>query len=273
MKQKLVVLIFLFAIIVSNFSLVWAVNFYDGVRAGKGLYFLTYTSYYYADKRTDANADTLYSDYDYKKIEQIFRICYYTTDAMFTIVLPITKVTCGFFDQKASAVGDIIIGAGRFLPTKKIDILPSIFVKLPTGEYESAKAINVGTNQYDIRPTIFIYKGLGRFSIDASFRYFIRLENQSTGIRPGNEWHLQGLLGFAITERLKVGPSLNWMISEPQKKESKNIANTKRESVSAGFDIYFRIPPIGITVTWLSDVYAKNLTKGDFFQIKTCYKF
>jgi hypothetical protein len=167
----------------------------------------------------------------------------------------------------------IIHGIGHFLPFKKTDVLPALFVKLKNGEYPSGKAVNYGTNQYDIKPTIFLYKQMGRFSIDAAVKYYFRLENPTTKISPGNELYLQVLPGIQITKILKAGPSINWMRSSSQRNHGDKVDRSERESLSIGGDVYLRLPIAGVTFTYLNDIQAKNTTRGHFFQIKTTCKF
>jgi hypothetical protein len=187
--------------------------------------------------------------------------------------LPIGHLQSGFYDISSQGIGDVNLGAGYFLPVKQLDILPMLFVKFPTGEYDSKKSVNYGTNQYDIKPVIFLYKALGRFSIDAAVKYHFRTKNPSTNISPGNEVYLQCLLGWKLTDYCKVGPSLNWMKSGSQENNGVKVNQSKRESLSAGADIYLRFPILSVTLTYLKDIHSENSTKGNFFQIKTCYKF
>lgn len=250
-----------------------AVNFYDGARAPKGLYFLTLFSLYYADKTTDAKGKTSKQDYDYLKTEELFRFCYYTPDLTLTVLIPFGYVHSGFYDVSSKGIGDINLGAGYFLAVKQVDILPMLFVKLPTGEYDSQKSINYGTNQYDIKPAVFLYKAICPFSIDAAVKYYVRMENPSTNVLPGKELYLQCLLGWQFTKNCKAGPSINWMHSESQKNNGVKVNRSKKESLSLGGDIYLRFSALSVTLTYLSDIHTQNTTEGDFSQIKTCYKF
>jgi hypothetical protein len=250
-----------------------AVNFYDGARAGKGLYFLSYSSLYYADKTTDIKGRTAKSGYGYKKLEELLRLCYYSPKAVFTVLAPFGRVSSGFYDTASTGIGDVNLGAGYFLPVRKADILPMLFVKFPTGEYDSGKSVNYGTNQYDIKPTVFIYKAVGKFSLDAAVKYYFRTENTGTNISPGDEIYLQCLLGWQFSKKFKAGPSVNWMKSRDQENDGIKIAGSRRETLSAGADFYFRLQAFSLTLTYLHDIISENLTKGDFFQVKTCYKF
>jgi hypothetical protein len=250
-----------------------AVNFYDGARAPKGFYFLSYTSLYSADKTTDSKGKTGKRDYEYSKTEELFRFCYYTPQLVLTAFSPVGGVHSGFYDISSKGMGDINLGGGYFLPVKQADVLPMLFVKLATGEYDSNKSVNYGTNQYDIKPAIFLYKTTGRFSIDAAVKYYFRTENPGTKISPGNELYLQCLLGWQLTKVFKAGPSINWMKNESQKNNEVKITCSKKESFSVGGDVYARFPALSVTFTYLRDIESKNTTKGDFFQIKACYKF
>ncbi|MCX5708976.1 MAG: transporter [Candidatus Omnitrophica bacterium] len=250
----------------------FAVNFYDGARA-QGLYFLTYSSLYDADKTNDSQGHTSKKDYGYRKLEELFRFCYYRKNLVLTGLFPVGHVKNGFYHESSAGIGDINLGAGYFLPVKQVDLLPMLFVEFPTGDYDSQRSVNYGTNQYDIKPILFIYKAMGRFSVDAAAKYFFRTENPGVGVTPGDEFYLQGLLGWQFTKKFKAGPSLSWMKSGSQKNDGVKVNGSQRESLSAGADFYFRFPAFSATFTYLREVRAKNNVIGDFFQFKTCYKF
>jgi len=250
----------------------FAVNFYDGARA-QGLYFLTYSSLYDADKVDDSRGHTSKKDYGYRKLEELFRLCYYRKDLVLTGLFPVGHVKNRFYHDSSAGIGDVNLGAGYFLPVKEVDLLPMLFVKFPNGDYNSQRSVNYGTNQYDIKPVLFIYKAMGRISFDGAAKYFFRAENPATKVAPGDELHLQGLLGWQFTQKFKAGPSLSWMKSTSQKNSGVKADGSKRESLSAGADFYFRFPAFSAAFTYLRDVRARNTVKGDFFQLKTCYKF
>lgn len=252
---------------------VFAVNFYDGYRAPDGMYFLTYSSEYYADKTADSKGRTARSGYGYRKLEELFRFCYYKEGLVLTTLIPAGEIHSGFYDVSSRGPGDLNLGAGYFLPVKQADILPMLFVKFPTGEYDSRKSVNYGAHQYDIKPTLFIYKSKGKISFDGAAKYFFRMENPATNVSPGDELYLQGLLGWQFTKFFKAGPSINWMMSSPQRANGMKVPDSRRESLSAGAELYFRFKPLSVTFTYLRDVRAKNTTKGDSYQIKTCHRF
>jgi len=249
-----------------------AVNFYDGSRA-QGTYFLTYSSVYKADEATDKNGNTSNRDYGFFNAQELLRLCYYSPDFVATALIPAGYMDSNFLHQDSSGLGDINLGAGYFLPFIQVDILPMIFVEFPTGVYNASKAVNIGSNQYDIKPMIFIYKSFGDFSIDAAVKYYFRLKNNTSDVLPGDELYLQCLLGYNLTDKLKLGPSINWMISKNKEQNGVTVSNSARETLSVGADVYYRFSWLSVTFTYLYDVHTENSPKGHFFQLKTVYRF
>jgi hypothetical protein len=251
----------------------FAVNFYDGARAKQGTYFLTYSSFYTADELTDKNGNISKKDLGLSSAQELLRLCYYSPDFVATALIPFGYMDINSLNQNSSGPGDINLGIGYFLPFKQVDILPMIFVELPTGEYNASKAANIGSNQYDIKPVIFLHKTFGDFSLDAAAKYFFRLKNETTGVLLGDEFYLQCLLGYNLTDKFKLGPSINWMISKDKEQNGVAMSNSARETLSVGADVYYRFSWLSATFTYLYDVYTENSTKGHFFQLKTVYRF
>lgn len=267
---RFTVMLFLFVLLP---RIAFAVNFYDGCRAKQGFYFLTYTYAYFADETTDKNGKAVSKDFGLFSAQEILRLCYYSPDFVATVVVPFGYTEISSLNQDSFGLGDISLGVGYFLPVKQIDILPMLFVKFPTGEYDSSKAANIGSNQYDIAPMVFLHKTMGDFSIDAAAKYYFRLENNDTNVLPGDELHLQALFGYNVTDKFKLGPSVNWMISKNKEQNSSEVSGSAREKLSAGADFYYRFSWISVTLTYLYDVYTENSPKGHFLQLKTVYRF
>jgi hypothetical protein len=251
----------------------FAVDFYDGARAPQGNYFLTYSSVYTANEITDKNGNTSKSDFGLVNADELIRFCYYSPDFVATALAPFGYTDIHSMNQSSSGLGDINLGAGYFLPFQKIDILPMIFVEFPTGEYNASKAVNIGSNQYNIKAMVFLYKAFGDFSIDAAVEYYFRLKNETTNVSPGDELYVQCLLGYNLTDKLKLGPSINWMISKDEEQNGVTVNGSARETLSVGAEAYYRFSWLSVTFTYLYDVHTENSPKGNFFQLKTVYHF
>ncbi|HRZ67653.1 MAG TPA: transporter, partial [Candidatus Omnitrophota bacterium] len=118
----------------------------------------------------------------------------------------------------------------------------------------------------------FFSKTIDDFSMDAAVKYFFRLENDKE-IAPGDELHLQYLLGYNVMKNLKLGPSVNWMMSREQRRDGVRIKGSERRTLSVGGDLYARISGMSFSFTYLYDTYTENAPKGQYFQVKSCYRF
>ncbi len=254
---------------------VTAVNFYDGVRAPEGPYFLTYTSFYYADTVTDGNNNTKLNGYGLSREQELIRLSYYTKEMCFHVFVPFGNMHIDYYGESSRGLGDASLGFGHFLPVHSVDILPLIIVKLPTGAYDADKKVNLGSNQVDLKFTMFLYKAFDRYSIDLAMKYFYRMVNPDTHTAPGNEIYIEGLLGYEFIDTVKAGPSFIWMKSVREKYFSEDIdaSYAPKESFSAGGEIYFGMMPLKLFLAGLYDFYTGNTVKGIYIQVKTVYRF
>lgn len=250
-----------------------AVNFYDGVRPPDGLYFLTYTSLYFADEVTDSDGEATTENYGFYMPQELVRFALYRSGFSFNLVLRGGGKYVKSSGDESWGFGDMDLGIGHFLPVKGVDILPLLFVKIPTGKYDSDESLNYGSNQFDLKPSVFLHKTAGNATVDLAAKYYIRFENPDTDTKPGNELYLQGLFGYEFFNFMKIGLSLNWMKSGEKTVNGSGVDDSERESFSAGSDLYFRFKPVSVSFTYLYDVYSENTTRGHYIQMKTVYKF
>lgn len=254
-------------------SMAQAVNIYDGVRAPEGVYLLTYSSLYHADDVRDSGGDLARDGYGYTGVQEIFRGAWYYRGLVLSVLVPVGGVYVDSAGTGSFGLGDITAGAGFFIPVSFADILPMLFVKFPSGEYDSSRAVNYGSGQYDIRPMVFIHKAAGGFTADIAAKYYHRLENQDTGVKPGDEIHIQGVAAYNLFGTFRAGPSVSWMRGRNREVDGEEQGDTAGEILSVGGDFYVRAGCLGITFTWLNDVYSRNRTDGNFYQIKTVLRF
>ncbi|HQO02201.1 MAG TPA: transporter [Spirochaetota bacterium] len=249
------------------------VNIYDGIRAPEGLYLLTYSSMYHAEDVRDSNGDISRDGYGYYSLQEIFRAAWYHRGFVFSALVPVGGVYVDSAGRGSFGLGDITAGAGFFLPVACVDILPMVFVKFPSGEYDSSETVNYGSGQYDIRPMVFIFKSAGGFTFDGVVKYYRRFNNSDTGVKPGDEIHLQGVVAYNLTGTFRAGPSVSLMRGRNREVDGEEQGNTAVEMLSVGGDFYVRAGCVGITFTWLNDIHSRNMTDGNYYQIKTVLKF
>ncbi len=246
-------------------------DFFDGVRAPRGLYFLSYSSLYRADRITGPGGHAEITDWGFIRAEEILRLCYYSPDYVFNLLIPFGGSRTDQPDSSSSGIGDIWLGTGTFLPVSEVDLLFMFSVKLPTGKYSSSDSVNFGSNRIDLSPGLFIHKIIGEVSFDAAVKYYFKLENHATGTDPGDELHLQLLLGYDFGG-VRAGPALNWTGGADKKVGGRTVPDSAGQTISAGAEVYFKISDWAVTLNYLRDAYSENSPRGDYFKVKLCYK-
>ena len=251
-----------------------AVNFYDGVRAPEGLYLLSYTSIYYAKDVAGGENRTELRDYGLYRTQELVRFSCYRGETCVHLFIPAGYLKIDYYNDYSIGLGDASLALGRFLPIKSVDILPMLIGKFPTGAYDRNKRVNLGSNQFDLKPSLFLHKTLDRLSIDLAVKYSYRLVNPDTHAAPQNELAVEGLLGFEFLDFIKLGPAFAWIRSDKRKYfgEDTDSSLRERQSLSAGGEVYFRLEPVKLSLSWLSDVYAEHATRVHFFQVKIVFK-
>ena len=82
------------------------------------------------------------------------------------------------------------------------------YLDIPFGNYDKNEPVNMGTNQWNIRPSI-VYGGLyGHYNIDTSLYCNIRFEDEDTNFKPGDEFWYEYGCGKKNLEKFKSFPSL-----------------------------------------------------------------
>ena len=250
-----------------------AVDFYDGVRAARGLYFLPYTTFYWADTLTGPSGHAVPGEQGYFRAEELIRFAYYSPKIVLNCLLPVGYVRVKELDDSSGGLGDLWLGAGTFFPVSAVDLLMMVSAKFPTGAYDASSSVNFGSNQVDLGPAFFLYKQFGRFSLDAAVKYYFRLENPATETDPGDELQVQALVGCEIAPGMRAGPGINWTRGGEKKVDGATVPGSGLQVVSAGGEFYFKIPPLSVTISYLADLYAENAFRGHLIRLKLCYRF
>lgn len=248
-----------------------AVDIYDGVRAPRGLYFLSYSSIYLADVFTDADGHTATDALGYRSVTETLRLCWYSPNVMLTVLAPVAYVDSANLDDDDFDIGDTTLGAGGFLPIRSFDCLALLAADLPTGDSDVGEA-STGTGQYNIRPSLFVHKEARPYTADGVVKYNFRQENHDTGSHPGDEF-IAEMLATRQFGRFKIGPGINWVKGKDNRQDGDTIPDSARQVVSAGGEAYFKLGGWSTTLHYMADVYSENAARGHLFKIKFCRKF
>ena len=246
-----------------------AVDIYDGVRAARGLYFLSYSSYYRADALTDASGRSAVDDFGYQSLAETLRLCWYSPDIVVTALVPFSCAKSVYLDDSAAGLGDVTIAAGGFLPLASVDLLALFAVKAPTGRFDESRAVNVGSGQWDFRPSLFVHKTIEPYTFDGAVKYFFRRENPATDLKPGDELHLE-ILATRRLGPLRLGPGVNWLLGENGEKNGSRVKDSAKQTLSLGAEAYLRLFDWSVTLNYMGDVYGENTPRGHLVKIKLC---
>ena len=239
-----------------------AVDYADGYHAPNGFCFAIYPVWYGAGKTTDNNGNTAIDNYDFNTTLVYLRPVYYINDFVFDVVVPIGQTSTGYSDQHDDGIGDILIDLGYFLPIKCADVLFDMHFKIPTG-YDKDSDVNFGDGQFDVRPSIFINKYIGKFCIDAAIKYKFRFENKHIALDLGDEVSLEALVTYKIFKDIRLGPSISYRQGFDKKVQGKKIKNSGPMQLSVGGQLIYQITPkIQVLVAALADTMSKNTIKG-----------
>jgi hypothetical protein len=247
------------------------VDVYDGVRAPRGLYFLSYSTYYFADVLTGPSGGSSLDNFGYQSVKQILRLSWYSPDYVITALAPFGYVRSDYLADSDTGIGDILVAAGGFLPVDSVDLLAFLAAKIPTGEFHVSDAVNVGSGQWDFRPSLFIHKATAPYTFDGVLKYTFRQENPDSDLKPGDEFRVEAM----VTRQwgsMKIGPSASWLIGEDEEEDGVRVRSSAKQMVSLGAGTYSRISGWSVTLNYMIDVYSENTTRGHFFKIKLCRK-
>jgi len=270
---------FLTVFLAALFSLValgsgYCVNYGDGARCPKGLYLAVYPSWYKADKTTDENGHAAKKHYGMDKYSLSIKPVYYGDDFVVLASIPIGKTGVGYYNDSDAGIGDILLGAGYFLPVKNINILPLFSVKFPTGHFNRNSSVNFGDGQYDFRSEVFINKPFGRFCLDLAFRYWHRFKNSASNFKPGNEFYAEGVATYRLIKKFRLGPSVIFCRGADPELDEVTVANSDIKRVSVGAEFVCGLSEhVQLILDVLPDVYAENTTKGLLVKGRVVYAF
>lgn len=242
---------------------VHAVNLGGAYRSKPGYSLKLYSLYYDADARTDKDGRPAVTDLGLKKYGISIGNCFQIGDLQLNAIIPVNSVEINKLHDRTTGLGDILLSAGWFLPVDSVNILPTVAVKVPTGNFDKAHQANSGDGQTDLLLGVYFFKLLQPFSFDALVKYNARFRNQDSDITPGNEFSAEGLITLRLVEGLRIGPAINFTIGGDNKKGGRTVADSGLMRLSAGGEIYFgSLDQVKVSLAAYQDLLTRNTTEG-----------
>ncbi|MBB3228091.1 hypothetical protein FHW69_002726 [Luteibacter sp. Sphag1AF] len=189
-------------------------GFYAGALPPAGWYGVFYGNHYHATRFNDGDGHSSIPSFDLKADVLAGRL-FYMTDTQ------VAGGRLGFFAigslaslrsetpegrARRDGAGDITVGPALGWENGPWHTLVAMDVVLPTGSYNSTRALNTGNNYYSFRP-IYSVSWLPASGIEASIKasYTFNTTNNATHYHSGQLFHFDYSLTFPVTDALRVG--------------------------------------------------------------------
>ena len=176
--------------------------------------------------------------------------------------------------------GDALFEGGLLLRPGPWRFRVNAFAKAPTGRYDRAQPVNVGSGQWDLGPMLYAtrYFDEGRVDADLFAQYSFRGPNTDSGIRPGNELSLCAALAreYRLGVPVRAGAEGRAFLGEPDRRDGAAVSGARR-SVSLGPVFLVKldrlVPGLSVWPTAMIDVYDRNLPRNRQYYARLMYNF
>ena len=240
-----------------------AINLGAAYRSGPGYKLKLYSLYYGAETHTNKDGKPDVNDLGLRKYGVSIGNSYQTGNFQFDVIIPVSKIEVNKLKDQDAGLGDILVAAGWFLPVEWANILPAVGVKIPTGSFDKDKSVNNGDGQTDLVMGVYLFKLMQPLSFDAVVKYNVRFRNPDSDFTPGNEFSAEGLVTLRLVEGVRIGPAVNFVIGEDNKKGGKTLPDSGLMRLSAGGEVYFgRLDRVKISLAAYRDVLTRNTFEG-----------
>lgn len=266
----------LFSLLFALISTSGAVSIGTGKQPPDGLILVNYFNHFSFDDLRDQHGDVKVKNYDLTLNQYLLRPVYFDDNLVYQAILPYNDTKLGLNETEASGIGDLLLGAGGFLPLElentDVGFLANII--LPTGDFDKNKAVNPGSGNYSFRGEAYLNHRFGRFMWDASLKTFVYLKNPDTDIKKGSELTLESTLAYALSAQVMIAPWMVYRIGNDRSIDGKKQNDTGVKKLSLGGELLWRISPKhSLLLGYYQDVEAENSLKGSIFSTRIGWRF
>lgn len=262
-----------------------ASQFYAGaIPPIEGLFFLSQTSHFSADRVNDGNGNEIPIDFEVRATAETLRFLYVSDvhigDATLwgQLVVPLLNLELDsrFASDDRFGVADITATLGlAWHPDRMQTFAFGIDLAMPTGSYDADRFANPGLNHWSIQPTI-AYKFFDPLGLDISLasRLIFNTENPATDYTSGTELVIDYAVGWNIGN-VKIGAT-GYYLKQLTDDEGPGVApdGHRGEGFAVGPSFTYSFNPgMQVSASWQHDVFAKNRAQGDAVWVNFATKF
>lgn len=177
--------------------------------------------------------------------------------------------------------GDMFFEAGAWLDHGPWRFRFLGFVKAPTGDFDRAKAVNIGSGQWDFGPSFYVtrYFDEKRVDLNLQTQYAFKQPNRENGQRPGNDWNYNAAVArrFELgAQPVRLGFEHRALFGEPNRRDGVTLAGA-RQSLSIGpvaqLDMSRFVKGFSLWPTMIVDVYNRNTARTNLYYLRINYNY
>jgi hypothetical protein len=176
--------------------------------------------------------------------------------------------------------GDLFFEAGASRESGDWRYRALFAAKAPTGLYDSARAVNTGSGQWDFGPSLYVTRYLLDKAVDLDLfcQYLYRRPNHNTDVKPGNELSYAAVAAVQPWPKVPVrgGLEVRGLFADPNSNAGTDTGAAKRNlSMGPAFQIKLNQWVRGLTLwpTAQWDVYDRNSNRTRLYYLKVQFNY
>jgi hypothetical protein len=264
-------------------------DFQDNIASPPGFYGYLYYNNYTAGRLTDhtgKNVSDLDLSYNVGTLKPTYYFKLWNRTFAVNASIPLGTVSSrnGLGDrERSSGFGDISLSPGIFLyESNQTGTFLSFWevVSMPTGNWSEARTLRGGPNlglhywylQHQLSVAQLLWKG--KVSYDMNISYFQRFKEPGLDIRTGDSFEVEGILGYGITDKLRVGGYADyWTDVRDTKVDGTKVDDSTRRFFSIGPSLTYGTEKWAFHFRFVPDVMSENGPKGFQTWLRFLYSF
>lgn len=249
-----------------------------------GLYFLSQTNYFTADRTNDSNGDKVPIDFEVKALAETLRFLYVSDTRIGSaqvwgqLVVPVVHVDTSlpFGEDTALGLADITTSVGlAWHPDRKNSFVVGLDVALPTGKYDVSDIANIGTHHWSVQPTVgYHYSDPQGLEVATTARLIFNSENTETDYTSGTEFVLDYAVGWNI-DKWRIG-AVGYYLEQLEDDDGTAVAadGHRGKGFAIGPSLTYSVNPgMQFSASWQHDVFSENRAQGDAVWVNFATKF
>ncbi|WP_113447770.1 transporter [Rhizobium cremeum] len=249
-----------------------------------GLYFLSQTNYFTADRTNDSNGDRVPIDFEVKALAETFRFLYVSdieiggAQLWGQLVVPVVHLDMSlpFGDDTTLGLADVTTSVGlAWHPDRNNTFVVGVDVALPTGQYDASDIANIGVNHWSVQPTLgYHYLDPQGLEVGATARLIFNTENTDTDYTSGTEFVLDYAVGWNF-DKWRVG-AVGYYLQQISDDSGPGVAadGHRGKGFAIGPSISYSFNPgMQVSASWQHDVFAENRAQGNAVWVNFATKF